>query len=118
MQVMILFYFFILFLFWGGSLLPPRLNIFTVGNMGVMICLGQGRLHSLSASSCWIKWLPIRMCFLTDLVYECNTQLTKHIQDSLMQEALQNKCEALDSLQYSLESSLKKLIPLYCDVVE
>ena len=35
----------------GGSLLPPRLNIFTVGNMGVLICLGQGGLHSLSASS-------------------------------------------------------------------
>ena len=47
-----------LFFFWGGgvggggvSLLPPRLNIFTVGNMGVMICLGQGGLRSLSASS-------------------------------------------------------------------
>ena len=30
--------------FWGegeeGSLSPPRLNIFTVGNMGVMNCLG------------------------------------------------------------------------------
>ena len=35
----------------GVSLSPPRLNIFTVGNMGVMICLGQGGLHSLSASS-------------------------------------------------------------------
>ena len=35
----------------GGSLSPPRLNIFTVGNMRVMICLGQGGLHSLSASS-------------------------------------------------------------------
>ena len=35
----------------GGSLSIPRLNIFTVGNMGVMICLGQGGLHSLSASS-------------------------------------------------------------------
>ena len=34
----------------GGSLSPPRLNIFTVGNMGVMICLGQGDLCSLSAS--------------------------------------------------------------------
>ena len=36
---------------WGGSLSPPRLNIFTVGNMGVMICLGQGGLRSLTASS-------------------------------------------------------------------
>ena len=35
----------------GGSLSPPRLNIFTVGNMGVMICFGQGGLRSLSASS-------------------------------------------------------------------
>ena len=46
------------FFFWGGgwgrgSLSPPRLNIFTVGNMGVkkMICLSQGGLCSLSASS-------------------------------------------------------------------
>ena len=35
--------------FWGGgeggSVSPPRLNIFTVGNMGVMICLGQGGLR-------------------------------------------------------------------------
>ena len=39
---------------WGGvgSLSQPRLNIFTVDNMGVMICLGQGGLRSLSASSC------------------------------------------------------------------
>ena len=36
----------------GGSLSPPRLNIFTVSNMGVMICLSQGGLRSLSASSC------------------------------------------------------------------
>ena len=35
----------------GGSLSPPRLNIFIVGNMGVMICLGQGGLRCLSASS-------------------------------------------------------------------
>ena len=35
----------------GGSLSLPRLNIFTVGNMGVMICLGQGGLRFLSASS-------------------------------------------------------------------
>ena len=37
---------------WGGGILsPPRFNIFTVGNMGVIICLGQGGLRSLSASS-------------------------------------------------------------------
>ena len=34
-----------------GSLSQPRLNIFTVGNMRVMICLGQGGLRSLSVSS-------------------------------------------------------------------
>ena len=33
------------------SLSLPRLYIFTVGNMGVMIFLCQGGLHSLSASS-------------------------------------------------------------------
>ena len=46
----ILFYF--IFFFGGeGSLSQPRLNIFTVGNMRVMICLGQGGLRSLIASS-------------------------------------------------------------------
>ena len=35
----------------GSSLSPPRLNMFTMGNMGVMICLSQGGLRSLSASS-------------------------------------------------------------------
>ena len=35
----------------GSSLSPPRLNILTVGNMGVMICLNQGGLRSQSASS-------------------------------------------------------------------
>ena len=42
-------FFFFFFFFWGGGV--PRLNIFTVGNMGVMICLGQGGLRSLSDSS-------------------------------------------------------------------
>ena len=47
-----LFFFFFFFFQGGGySLSQPRLNIFTVGNMRVMICLGQGGLHSLSASS-------------------------------------------------------------------
>ena len=47
------FFFFFFFFFRGvGSLSQPRLNIFTVGNMRVMICLGQGGLRSLSASSC------------------------------------------------------------------
>ena len=51
-QVMIQNFFFIIIV-WGrgGGSLSPRLNIFTVGNMGVMICLDQGGLHSLSASS-------------------------------------------------------------------
>ena len=47
-------FFYIIILWWGGwlwgSLSQPRLNIFTVGNMRVMICLGQGGLRSLSAS--------------------------------------------------------------------
>ena len=41
--------------FWGGgggsSLSQPRLNILTVGNVRVMICLGEGGLCSLSASN-------------------------------------------------------------------
>ena len=45
------FFFFFFFFLGGGSLSQPRLNIFTVGNMRVMICLGQGGLRSLSASS-------------------------------------------------------------------
>ena len=46
------FFFFFFFFFRGvGSLSQPRLNIFAVDNMGVMICLGQGGLRSLSASS-------------------------------------------------------------------
>ena len=46
------FFFFFFFFFRGvGSPSQPRLNIFTVGNMRVMICLSQGGLRSLSASS-------------------------------------------------------------------
>ena len=52
-----------------GSLSQPRLNIFTVDNMGVMICLGQGGLSSLSASSYYlfIYIFPVdvsHLCFL------------------------------------------------------
>ena len=47
-----------------GSLSQPRLNIFTVDNMGVMICLGQGGLRSLSASS-----LLSISCFVLFLVF-------------------------------------------------
>ena len=59
-KLFFLFFFFFFFFFgggvggwgvWAGSLSPQRLNIFTVGNMGVMICLDQGGLRSLSASS-------------------------------------------------------------------
>ena len=63
------FFFFFFFLFRGvGSLSQPRLNIFTVGNMRVMICLGQGGLRSLSASS-----------FL--FIYFCNLLILKHPDD-------------------------------------
>ena len=61
------FFFFFFFFFRGvGSLSQPRLNIFAVDNMGVMICLGQGGLRSLSASSyyCIIIYLFIYFCFL------------------------------------------------------
>ena len=50
-KVMIQNLFFFFFFRGVGSLSQPRLNIFTVDNMGVMICLGQGGLRSLSASS-------------------------------------------------------------------
>ena len=39
----------------GVSLSPPRLNIITLGNMGVMMYLGQGGPHSLRASSLFLK---------------------------------------------------------------
>ena len=50
------FYFIIFFLLFRGvgSLSQPGLSIFTVDNMGVMICLGQGGLRSLSASSWYV----------------------------------------------------------------
>ena len=52
----------------GGSLSPPRLNIFTVGNMGTMICLGQGGLHSLSASSVFGLSVCLFVCLWTILL--------------------------------------------------
>ena len=42
------------FFFRVGSLSQEGLNIFTVGNMRVMICLDQGGLRSLSASSLFV----------------------------------------------------------------
>ena len=53
-ELFIFFYLFF-FIFKGvGSLSQSRLNIFTVDNMRVMICLGQGGLRSLSASSLFV----------------------------------------------------------------
>ena len=55
--------FFFFFFFRGvGSLSQPRLNIFTVDNMGVMICLGQGGLRSRSASSIESDFLGLTFC--------------------------------------------------------
>ena len=60
-------FFFFFFFFRGvGSLSQPRLNIFTVGNMRVMICLGQGGLRSLSASSFVIYLLTFNRFQLTE----------------------------------------------------
>ena len=50
-------FFFFFFCRGVGSLSQPRLNIFTVGNMRVMICLGQGGLRSLSASSFYLFFI-------------------------------------------------------------
>ena len=53
------------FLLGVGSLSPPRLSIFTVGNMGVVICLGQGGLRSLSASSFYVG--RTKICYVSCL---------------------------------------------------
>ena len=64
--------FFFFFFFQGvGSLSQPRLNIFTVGNMRVMICLSQGGLRSLSASS-FIIYLFISVCICICIYVCCN----------------------------------------------
>ena len=55
-----------------GSLSQPRLNIFTVGNMRVMICLGQGGLRSLSAS-CFNKFV----LYIYKHRYTCSANLVK-----------------------------------------
>ena len=57
-------FFFFFFVLGGGSLSQPRLNIFTVGNMRVMICLGQGGLRSLSASSILLNLMIIFTVYL------------------------------------------------------
>ena len=70
------FFFFFFFFFSGvGSLSQPRLNIFTVGNMRVMICLGQGGLRSLSASSFSFLFCFV-WCFLVDKI---NVRQGKHL---------------------------------------
>ena len=51
----------------GGSLSQSRLNIFTVGNMGVMICLGRGGLRSLSASNVFGS-IGLSVCLWTTLL--------------------------------------------------
>ena len=62
-------FFFFFFFFRGvGSLSQPRLNIFTVGNMRVMICLGQGGLRSLSTSSWSFIW-SISFIKITQCLY-------------------------------------------------
>ena len=47
-----------------GSLSPKWLSICTVGNMGVVICLGQGGLRSLSASSLHYHFFALKVFFL------------------------------------------------------
>ena len=59
------FFFFFFFFYKGvGSLSQPKLNIFTVGNMRVTICLGQGGLRSLSASS-FVCYCPKSALYLS-----------------------------------------------------
>ena len=77
------FFSFFFFFFRGvGSLSQPRLNIFTVGNMGVMICLGQGGLRSLSASSllCCLMGVRTQLCtyHLSNPLYN-SMQMLKHL---------------------------------------
>ena len=68
-----------------------RLNIFTVGNMRVMICLGQGGLRSLSASS---------FSNVADLSY-----------------TLSNHCiVAYDPFSRYLIGSFKSILPIYANL--
>ena len=65
------FFFFFFFFFRGvGSLSQPRLNIFTVVNMRVMICLGQGGLRSLSASSLILQYTrDLSVCIYMQYIF-------------------------------------------------
>ena len=71
------FFFFFFFEGGGGSLSQPRLNIFTMGNMRVMICLGQGGLRSLSASSLTCNHSSVFACTIT--VYASLMTITVHM---------------------------------------
>ena len=74
--------FFFFFFFRGvGSLSQPGLNIFTVDNMGVMICLGQEGLRSLSASSFYILY----QVYWTIVAGEPNFSVLREIWSSLHQ---------------------------------
>ena len=69
---------FFFFFFRGvGSLSQPRLNIFTVGNMRVMICLGQGGLRSLSASS--FDCIHFAQCFLLHTAENIDADKKNHV---------------------------------------
>ena len=72
------FFFFFFFLRGVGSLSQPRLNIFTVDNMGVMICLGQGGLRSLSASS----FVVVVHYFLCSFCSDSSTEMQSGAADS------------------------------------
>ena len=64
------FFFFFFFFFLGGWVVfhNQGSTFFTVGNMRVMICLGQGGLRSLSASSFFLIFI-----FFKSLLVACPT---------------------------------------------
>ena len=68
------FFFCFFFVRGMGSLSQPRLNIFAVDNMGVMICLSQGGLRSLSASSSAIS---LSYPILCSNLYKCTLHSPK-----------------------------------------
>ena len=75
----------------GGSLSPPRLNIFTVGLMRVMICLGPGGLRSLSAFSLLLNLMNYK-CWMFTCLTPCSFSewyLTIPLSVSLVMQKLQ-----------------------------
>ena len=71
-------FFFFFFFFTGvGSLSQSRLNIFTVGNMRVMICLGQGGLRSLSASSLDVQIFTLFVLTINHIHFQSLVYVTK-----------------------------------------